>query len=80
MSKLDIEQLGHSSLESPNNGTELSESDEPKVVTEEPAESESPGATFLTSRKELWAFYLYYAVRSVQNRPAIWEYRQLTRF
>ena len=72
MSKLDIEQLGHSSLEYPKNGTELSESDEPRVVTEEPAgKSESPEATFLTSRKELWAFYLYYVVRSVQNRPAI---------
>lgn len=62
MSTLEGEQLGPSkrlSIESPRNGNDL---DEP-VVTK-PVESEKADVAFTTSRRELWAFYLYYVVRS----------------
>jgi hypothetical protein len=68
MSTLDSEQLGpFSRLESPKNGIasdSLSDSD-PRAVTK-PAESERAEVTLTTSRRELWAFYLYYVVRSLR--------------
>lgn len=64
MSTLDGEQLEPSkgsSLES-SGGKNGNGFDDP-VVTK-PGESDKIDATWMTSRRELWAFYLYYVVRS----------------
>lgn len=71
MSTLDGKQLGPSksfSVESPRNGNDF---DEPVVI--KPVESsERTDVAFTTSRRELWAFYLYYVVRKVQRFPPGW--------
>ena len=65
MSTLDSEQLGpFSKLGSSKDGIGASSDSEPRAVVTKPAESERAEATLTTSRRELWAFYLYYVVRS----------------
>lgn len=65
MSALDGEQLEPSkpsSLESPKLGIDFNE----PVVAEPAAEPERTEVTLTTYRRELWAFYFYYVVRSPQ--------------
>ena len=68
MSTLDSEQLGPFNRlvsESSKNGVDsLSDSEPRGTVITKPAESER--VTLTTSRRELWAFYLYYVVRSLR--------------
>lgn len=66
MSTLDSEQLGPFNRlvsESSKNGVDSLSDSEPRGATK-PAESER--VTLTTPRRELWAFYLYYVVRSLR--------------
>ncbi|KAF8434079.1 MFS general substrate transporter [Boletus edulis BED1] len=60
MSTPDSEQLGHSSLESPKHHDGSDKLSEGPIVATPTEPDSSAEATLTTSRRELWAFYLYY--------------------